>query len=223
MEAQEVILCTHCNKEVAKANFDLHEPHCKRFLCLCPDCDESVPWEQLEEHKAQEHVQVKCGKCNKKMERRQLLDHETDDCSERLQICDFCQLELPLSSLMEHILSCGSRTERCSDCGRYVKLKEQLHHAQICGSTPPTLKNPSPADASDTDEESFKQCCKWLKYIPSEDLEEHEKVKGARNIERDLDRISTCPLCHLALLIKTLEWHEPELTELWRIQQTSLR
>ncbi|XP_051962550.1 LOW QUALITY PROTEIN: XIAP-associated factor 1 [Xyrauchen texanus] len=125
---------------IAIKSFDLHERHCKK----------SVPWEQLEEHKAQEHIQVKCGKCNKMMERRQLLDHETDECSERLQICEFCQLELPLSSLMEHSLSCGSRTERCSDCGRYVKLKEQLHHAQICCSTPPTLKKPSPEDASDT-------------------------------------------------------------------------
>ncbi|XP_051966577.1 XIAP-associated factor 1-like [Xyrauchen texanus] len=244
MEAQEVVLCTHCNKDVAKANFDLHEPHCKRFLCLCPDCDESVPRDQLEEHKAQQHAQVKCGKCNKKMERRQLLDHETDECSERPQICEFCQLELPLSSLMEHSLSCGSRTERCSDCGHYVKLKDQLHHAQICGSTPPTLKSPSPEeDAFGTDEDSIKQCWKCLKYIPTDGLDKHvlacnhslqyvrdedvedpgpgisaadtadfsfsslQKVKRD-NIERDLDRISTCPLCHLALPMKTLEWHE---------------
>lgn len=34
------------------------------------------------------------------------------------------------------------------------------------------------------------------------------KVKRDRNIDMDLDKISTCPLCHLALPVKTLEWHE---------------
>ncbi len=35
-----------------------------------------------------------------------------------------------------------------------------------------------------------------------------QKVKRDRNIDMDLDKISTCPLCHLALPVKTLEWHE---------------
>lgn len=128
------------------------------------------------------HVsQVKCKMCNKKMERRHLLDHEVnissdtysswwapgvfftysfvlsvfqkDECSERPQICEFCQLELPLSNLKEHRVSCGSRTELCSDCGRYVKLMDQLDHAQICSTSTPTTSKDlvSEDDASDTD------------------------------------------------------------------------
>lgn len=34
------------------------------------------------------------------------------------------------------------------------------------------------------------------------------KTKGDKNSDTDLDKISACPLCHLALPIKTLEWHE---------------
>ncbi|XP_016334970.1 XIAP-associated factor 1-like [Sinocyclocheilus anshuiensis] len=250
MDEEELILCTHCNKEVAKANYDLHEPHCKRFLCICPDCDETVPRDQLEEHKTEQHTEVKCKMCNKKKERRHLLDHEKDECSERPQICEFCQLELPLSSLKVHKVSCGSRTERCSDCGRYVKLMDQLDHAQICSTTttPTTSKDlVAEDDTSDTDELTMLQCQNCLKYIPSDILKEHKllckqslncadvedddsedenpspgNVRAAgfsfsslqkkkretedRNI--DLDKISTCPLCHLALPVKTLEWHE---------------
>ncbi|XP_016429286.1 XIAP-associated factor 1-like [Sinocyclocheilus rhinocerous] len=249
MDEEELILCTHCNKEVAKANYDLHEPHCKRFLCICPDCDETVPRDQLEEHKTEQHTEVKCKMCNKKKERRHLLDHEKDECSERPQICEFCQLELPLSSLKVHKVSCGSRTERCSDCGRYVKLMDQLDHAQICSTTTPTTSKGLVAedDTSDTDELTMLQCQNCLKYIPSDILKEHKllckqslncadvedddsedekpspgNVRAAgfsfsslqkkkretedRNI--DLDKISTCPLCHLALPVKTLEWHE---------------
>lgn len=51
-----MFLCS--NKEVAKANYDLHEPHCKRFLCKCPDCNDTVPRDQLEEHKTEQHAQV---------------------------------------------------------------------------------------------------------------------------------------------------------------------
>uniref|UniRef100_A0A671NQA4 XIAP associated factor 1 n=1 Tax=Sinocyclocheilus anshuiensis TaxID=1608454 RepID=A0A671NQA4_9TELE len=240
-----------CNKEVAKENYDLHEPHCKRFLCICPDCDETVPRDQLEQHKTEQHTEVTTT-----------TQHwltlccflQKDECTERPPICEFCQLELPLSNLKEHKVSCGSRTERCSDCGWYVKLMDQLEHAQICSTTTPTAsKDLVPEDdTSDTDEQTMLQCQNCLKYIPSDKLKEHkvkcdddseeedenpnpgnnstpdaadfsfssvQKVKRDRNIDMDLDKISTCPLCHLALPVKTLEWHEVQLTVLYIVQQ----
>ncbi|KAK2880928.1 hypothetical protein QQF64_008740 [Cirrhinus molitorella] len=243
MDEEEMILCTHCNKEVVKANYELHKPHCERFLCICPDCDETVPRDQLEEHKAEQHTEVKCKMCKKKMERRHLSDHEKDECTERPEICEFCQLEHPLSNLKVHKVSCGSRTERCSDCGQYVKLMDQLDHPQICSTTTPKQSNNL--------EEIMVQCVNCLKYIDSDSLEEHrllcnqplryaddddddsededenpnhgndntadasdfsfsslKKTKGAKYIDMDLDKISTCPLCHLALPAKTLVWHE---------------
>lgn len=45
-------------KEVAEANFTLHEMHCKRFLCLCPDCNETIPKEHLSQHREEQHTQV---------------------------------------------------------------------------------------------------------------------------------------------------------------------
>ncbi|KAI2656327.1 XIAP-associated factor 1 [Labeo rohita] len=253
MDEEEVVLCNHCKKEVAKANYDLHKPHCERFLCTCPDCDETVPRDQLEEHKTEQHTEVKCKMCNKKMERRLLLDHEKDECTERPEICEFCQLEQPLSNLKEHQVACGSRTERCSDCGQYVKLMDQLDHPQICStSTPTSSKNlVVEDDNSETEDETMLQCQNCLKYISSDNLKEHKvfckpflkntdnedddsededenpnpgndntpdsadlsflsfkKTKKDNYIDMDLDKISTCPVCHLALPVKTLEWHE---------------
>uniref|UniRef100_A0A667ZXL5 XIAP associated factor 1 n=1 Tax=Myripristis murdjan TaxID=586833 RepID=A0A667ZXL5_9TELE len=49
------------NKEVAEANFALHESHCRRFLCLCPDCEEPVPKEQLDQHRLDQHTQGLVG------------------------------------------------------------------------------------------------------------------------------------------------------------------
>ncbi|KAK0135806.1 XIAP-associated factor 1 [Merluccius polli] len=107
--------CGQCHKVVAIDNFALHESHCRRFLCLCPDCDETVPREQLEQHRLDEHTQVQ-------------------DCVVRLLCCEFCELELPCRELEEHECVCGSRTERCNICHNYILLRDQAQHAHTCSA-----------------------------------------------------------------------------------------
>ncbi|XP_034556477.1 XIAP-associated factor 1 [Notolabrus celidotus] len=172
---EETRTCGQCNKQVAAVNFALHETHCSRFLCICPDCDESVPREQLSAHKEEQHTQVRCSKCNKKMERCHLLDHETDECMERLQSCLFCELEMPFKDLDEHSLACGSRTELCRECGRYITLRDQPQHALTCSDTdnasssPPQTINKPPNNTKRTVD------CRVCKVsFPVEDVEEHE-------------------------------------------------
>ncbi|CAJ1066108.1 XIAP-associated factor 1-like protein [Xyrichtys novacula] len=163
------------HKQVAEANFALHESHCRRFLCVCPDCDETVPREQLDQHREEQHTKVRCSKCNQKMERCHLMDHESEECVERLQKCQFCELEMPFKGLDEHCLVCGSRTELCKDCGRYVTLKELPTHALTCSdgnnpSGPPqNITKPSPNKAEIT-----VSCSVCKAMFPVEDVEEHE-------------------------------------------------
>uniref|UniRef100_UPI003AAB9845 XIAP-associated factor 1 n=1 Tax=Centroberyx gerrardi TaxID=166262 RepID=UPI003AAB9845 len=168
-------ICGQCHKEVAEANFALHEPHCRRFLCLCPDCDESVPREQLDQHREEQHTQVKCSKCNRKVERCHLMDHESDECVERLRCCGFCQLEVPWRELAEHSEACGSRTERCGDCGRYVTLKDQLEHGQTCPATAAGSSDPPLTVNSAPNKRQISVTCSGCKAsFPAEDIEEHE-------------------------------------------------
>lgn len=60
---------------------------------------------------------------------------QSDECVERLQSCQFCEVELPWKDLEEHQLACGSRTELCLDCGRYVTLRDQPEHDSTCSAT----------------------------------------------------------------------------------------
>ncbi|XP_031429253.1 XIAP-associated factor 1 [Clupea harengus] len=238
---EETILCSSCKKNISSSNFALHEPHCRRFLCLCPDCDEPVPREQLNEHRKEQHSQVNCPKCSVKVERCHLIDHESDECKDRLVSCEFCQLDLPLSVMAEHTVACGSRTERCLDCGRYVTLKDQLHHAQTCSSSAAgdTASHVQEASAHNTKKPTLALCWECKGYFPSEDLGEHllecasstpaeaqEEVEEEQDSASDsesglklsdvlagrrrgeLDQISTCSICHLALPMDTLRWHE---------------
>ncbi|XP_031612491.1 XIAP-associated factor 1 [Oreochromis aureus] len=260
--------CGQCHKEVAEANFALHETHCSRFLCVCPDCNESVPRDQLKEHREEQHAEVSCSKCNKKMERCQLMDHEADECVERLQACQFCDLEVPSKELDGHSLVCGSRTELCRDCGCYVRLRDQPSHGLTCSVTE---KSSSPLQATSRalkETEISVNCTRCMASFPVADIDEHEmecitttrweyevekQSKGASEEELeeeseeesedevdfskkggtpqlmttnkelnfsdrpsrgpwinggDPDQISSCPYCHLALPVSTLQWHE---------------
>ncbi|XP_041850401.1 XIAP-associated factor 1 [Melanotaenia boesemani] len=165
--------CGQCQREVAEANFALHESHCSRFLCLCPDCNETVPRDQLTQHREEQHTQVKCSKCNKKMERCQLLDHESDECVERLQKCDFCELEVVWKHLDEHRVVCGSRTELCKDCGCYVMLRDQPEHILTC-STSDQNSAPSPAASNAASSATTMMCSRCLGSFSTDDIDEHE-------------------------------------------------
>uniref|UniRef100_A0A3Q3KNZ2 TRAF-type domain-containing protein n=1 Tax=Monopterus albus TaxID=43700 RepID=A0A3Q3KNZ2_MONAL len=214
------------NKEVAEVNFALHETHCSRFLCLCPDCDEAVPKEQLEKHREEQHTQVRCSKCNQKLERCQLLDHESDECVERLQTCQFCELELPWKHLDEHCRVCGSRTELCRDCGRYVRLSDQPAHTLTCSTTdnassPPKTTN-GPPDGSKRiwDSNMFFPFPKvtysslalksTIQHLLTSTSLSNRSCSRPWGNGRDPDQIRTCPYCHLALPLFTLRWHKKE-------------
>lgn len=162
------------HKEVAEANFALHETHCSRFLCVCPDCDESVPREQLNQHREEQHTQVKCPKCNQKMESCHLMDHQSDECVERLQSCQYCELELPWKELDEHTLVCGSRTELCRDCNRYVTLKDQPEHRLTCSVANNGLGPPQTTSRSPNKMKITVNCKRCMASFPAEDLKEHE-------------------------------------------------
>ncbi|XP_028275490.1 XIAP-associated factor 1 [Parambassis ranga] len=173
MEQKEATrTCGQCHKEVAEVNFALHETHCSRFLCICPDCDETVPRDQLAQHREEQHTQVRCSKCNKKMERCQLLDHESDECVERLQKCVFCEIELPWKELDEHSLACGSRTELCRECSRYVKLRDLQEHSSTCSATD---NSPPPTQSSAAKIiQNTMHCGTCLGSFPEEEIEEHK-------------------------------------------------
>lgn len=129
---QETQLCSNCKKAIPVANFTIHEIHCNRNIGVCHFCKESVPKSEIKNHIESEHVQVTC-KCNMKMEKCHLEDHEASACPLRPAVCQHCEIELAFNKLQDHKDYCGTRTETCSECGRNVMVKDLKEHPEVCG------------------------------------------------------------------------------------------
>ncbi|XP_068937986.1 TRAF-type zinc finger domain-containing protein 1 [Petaurus breviceps papuanus] len=129
---QETQLCDNCKREIPAPNFTIHEIHCRRNIGVCHACREPVPKAEMKAHMELEHSQVTC-KCNMKMERWQLANHEALECPLRLAVCQHCELELAFLKLKDHEDYCGARTELCGKCGRNVLVKALKAHPEVCG------------------------------------------------------------------------------------------
>ncbi|NXF88437.1 XAF1 factor, partial [Eubucco bourcierii] len=124
--------CKNCKRDVAAANFSLHEAHCLRFLTLCLECDEPIAQKDMPDHQAEAHRQVRCNLCHQGMQQYQLEHHQAKECIKRTMRCKICELELPFHKLEEHLESCASRTEWCGACNKYIMYREQGKHREVC-------------------------------------------------------------------------------------------
>lgn len=172
-------VCGRCKKAVAEANFALHESHCRRFLVLCPDCEENVPRSELHTHREEQHALVRCPKCQKKMEKRLLAEHEEEQCPARVEACGFCELEMSWADLQEHSVACGSRTELCLDCGRYVRLFDRDQHRSTCSDQDLYNEEATPTRGAHgpvkTETRNIKVYCKICKALfPAKEIKKHE-------------------------------------------------
>lgn len=79
---------------------------------------------------------------------------KSSECSQRLVLCQYCDLEIVYRQSKEHEDYCGARTEPCLQCKANVMLKEKDVHAFLCGSlTPPEERNNSRAKFSPRDQQ----------------------------------------------------------------------
>ena len=66
-------------KDIAAANFTMHEVHCRRHLVLCDHCKEPVPRSELEQHFNDVHAKVACTQCAMELEKDHVDEHMVCD------------------------------------------------------------------------------------------------------------------------------------------------
>ncbi|XP_072834501.2 XIAP-associated factor 1 isoform X3 [Pogona vitticeps] len=154
-------VCGNCKRDVAAANFSLHEAHCQRFLAICPECEEPVALKDMKAHHGEAHQQVRCRLCHQAMQQYLLQHHEAEECPERPVQCRFCDLELPFQRLQPHLEACGSRTTSCWDCGKYVMYRTlEEHNATFHASHGPKATGGASPSLSAEPKDNICELCK---------------------------------------------------------------
>ncbi|KAF7237009.1 XIAP-associated factor 1 [Varanus komodoensis] len=187
-------LCENCKREVAAANFSLHEAHCRRFLTICLQCEELVALKDMEKHVEEAHRQVRCQLCHQLLQQYLLESHEAEDCPARVSRCHFCELELPHNKLPGHLDACGSRTTLCKDCGKYVMNRVLECHKVKCLASDLLRRDPAAQN------NLCQQCGQWF---PDEQYLHH--LNTCTPLPQLLETLSTSyPTKHSPPPLKTL-------------------
>ncbi|GFS12695.1 TRAF-type zinc finger domain-containing 1 [Elysia marginata] len=143
-EAKETKFCSNCKRDIAAANFVMHEVHCRRHIVLCEHCQEPVPRSEIEQHFNELHAKLPCGKCKLHIEKDKMEQHMNHMCERRPLLCEYCDLHFPKNEFDSHADFCGSRTECCPLCQQYVMLKDMRQHENSGCTYPPRKPSPPP-------------------------------------------------------------------------------
>ena len=122
------IICSHCDREISKSNYLIHDLRCKKINYRCDKCFEIIMFKDKLLHD-DTHVIISCISCLTEIEKGDLEEHQLY-CSDRFVECYICKDMITFKMLGEHISYCGSRTTRCDDCYKRFMLKDLENH--IC-------------------------------------------------------------------------------------------
>ena len=64
------------------------------------------------------------------IEKEEMEEHIEDEHSTGK--CMFCDMEMKLDYLQDHVIACGSRTENCVYCSRSIRRMDMFAHAELC-------------------------------------------------------------------------------------------
>ncbi|CAG9325486.1 XAF1_3 [Blepharisma stoltei] len=123
--------CKNCEKEISEDVFMLHEAHCERFLCKCPECGEAVPKSFKDQHIQDVHPKEKCPFCYDLIEKSKLEAHKLV-CDSKPRPCEHCGAIMEISQMIDHEDACGNRTEQCDICQKFITLKAMPEHIFQC-------------------------------------------------------------------------------------------
>ena len=129
-ETNPTEVCENCGKEIESYKMILHERFCKINIRKCPECNEPIQIDELEEHKIMKHQKQKCEKCGQSF---LLPELKTHPCTKKMVECHFCGLFMEKNELTEHEYQCGAKSTPCEYCGINVPaMEKQLHLDYTC-------------------------------------------------------------------------------------------
>ncbi|XP_037456161.1 disease resistance protein RGA5-like [Triticum dicoccoides] len=75
---------------------------------------------------------VSCPLCKETLQREILDLHKSEQCTQRLLVCQYCEYQLPAIELHEHQAVCVLATVFCETCKKNIRYREWLGHEMQC-------------------------------------------------------------------------------------------
>ncbi|XP_056304562.1 TNF receptor-associated factor 5 [Danio aesculapii] len=128
IKPEEIFQDNCCKRELLNLEvFCTNTPECTQRFSLC----------NLQDHlKACQHQRVRCSHsgCSDIVLRKNLLEHQRNVCSYRLETCHYCKQNFPVSLMMGHQKSsCPEVEVPCSNmCTQMIKRHKLPAHADEC-------------------------------------------------------------------------------------------
>lgn len=119
--------CACSKKDIAAANFTVHEVHCVRNITLCSHCSEPIAKSDLDRHVTEQHTTVPCPHCPLQLMKSEVDRHVAD--MHATEPCPECGENISRTELEDHKRSVHS-TIACPSCLRVVE-KTSLHQHQV--------------------------------------------------------------------------------------------
>ena len=162
MQPADTTYCTNCHLYIPNKQYTLHSIQCPRLVVYCPQCQSTVrkaDWlvhthcpecnavmtkDELEKHVDLMHRNVTC-ECGAKVAAESLAAHKADECELRLEVCQYCSMQLPHRSMPDHIAYEMARSVPCDKCGQNVSRRRMAIHLATAHGINPSLR---PGDRS---------------------------------------------------------------------------
>ena len=134
------MVCRYCTNNPIGPTIENVQQMVSQQKCRCPlsgkGCDWAGKLGDVTEHmKKCEKLLLECSlKCALVMEREFVLDHQNNECPERITICQYCNDGVKWRVQMEHLNTCKKRPIKCvAGCGQDVIREEMdMHVGRVC-------------------------------------------------------------------------------------------
>jgi hypothetical protein len=126
-------LCIWCKNKFPYDKVENHMVYCPEADHKCQYCEKTYKsYQESEHYDVCEGMYYLCELCNNDVLRRNLADHQVNDCTFSDKICKICNVKFTYDTIDHHEKYCDMKPVECDFCFQKLKYEQQYEHYDVC-------------------------------------------------------------------------------------------